>query len=226
MKNILKTYGSETSAEDSRSNPDARSVICGIVVLCLVFLGACSDEGDGKGGTPEIEPAAETCVEGSLDCECGEAGACGSSPEGLPLQCNADGVCELVVCTPGSLYCQCAEGGGCDNGAECRDGLCVMPDSLLLSVNGEDARACDIVLSTSGKSVRKVTYTDGAMGSEFARGGKLSISLIRRADSPFVEAPAVIDLGDSMSPSDIEVESVQCYDSKTAPIAETVVTLQ
>ena len=96
-----------------------------------------------------------------------------------------------------------------------------MPNSLLVSVQSDSARGCDLLLTmVADRSVSKVTFTDGAMGSEFARGQELGVSFIRRTDAPFSEAAAVIELvgGGSASASDISLSTVRCFDGRGVAI--------
>ena len=188
--------------------------------LCLIvgLLVAC-----GESEAPEA-----TCTPETLNCECGPNAACGTTPDGIPMVCADGGVCKTNGCTAGELYCLCGDNSTCATGGECRDGMCLSPTSVTLSVPDGNARACDVLLSVSTRGLERVTFTDSAMGSRYVRGSKVGLAFTRRIDAPFSGVAAVIDLKGKESPaaSDVSVDVVRCYNQLGAEITTADVTLK
>ena len=170
------------------------------------------DEKDVSGGE---EPANE-CPPGTEGCPCDEAGLCGQSPAGNPMECLPGGICAEVPCEPGSLYCSCAS-GGCTDSLVCAGGLCVGENTSALTVEGDGAQACDILLDMGQMRAQKVVFPSGYRGGYFARGPQLGLSFGTKHGQGFVSPPVALEL-DGAKTETPSVKSIECYDAGGATI--------
>lgn len=220
---------------------DPISGLRSLALASFLFVAAC---GSDPNTTTE-------CTAGEKDCECREGNLCDGelvcqndlcvdascTPGATGCACLSDDTCtstsdacENDVCGPrtsceGELGCAC-EDGACDAGLTCSNDLCTASNAVLLTVSGGDARACDVLVQTTGRKVAEVTFPAGVRGKMRTRDLKTAVALIRTSDTALggVVAAITFEGDEPVADSEAGVATTQCYDRAGAPAAGVTVT--
>jgi hypothetical protein len=85
-----------------------------------------------------------------------------------------------------------------------------------LTVGSTAARACDVVLETTGSKTIDVRFAPGVRGQATQRESRLALSFIASADAPLPSPAAVLDRGSFETTT---VVSASCFDARAQSIA-------
>jgi|GEM_PF-3305728 len=152
---------------------------------------------------------AESCTPGTTGCTCAAGDTCTDSSD----ECLSDNTCGPRTSCQGELGCAC-DGGSCDAGLTCSADLCTQSNAVLVSLDGGDARACDLLIETTGRKVSEVSFPAGYRGKMRTRDGKTAISLIRTQDTAVtgVAVAVIFDGDDAVADGEASVVRATCYD--------------
>ncbi len=165
---------------------------------------------------------AEACTPGETGCECATGDTCTSSSD----ECTA-GVCGPRTSCEGELGCAC-DGGSCDTGLTCEADVCTADNVVLISLSGGDARACDLVVETTGRKVADISFPAGYRGKMRTRDLKTAIAVIRTADTAIdgVTAALVFEGDDAVADGEASVTTTSCYGRLGAADSGVTATIQ
>ncbi|MEO1229546.1 MAG: hypothetical protein AAFZ18_11615 [Myxococcota bacterium] len=122
-------------------------------------------------------------------------------------------------CTPGTTT-------GCGDGEVCSStGACVPEDTASgrLVISSSEARACEILLSSTAPIVR-ATYGAGVEGAFRARPPRFAVAVSQAGNSAF--AADAIQLAVEGDPSAVQVMSTTCYGANGVPLAGATASVQ
>ena len=132
---------------------------------------------------------------------------------------------DVAECTPGTVGCAC-DGGGCGDGLTCTNSVCVEVQAGgagEVQIGASNARACDLLFTQRGSSIKSATYGNGAIGVLRRRNPNVAISLTRDGDTSFPSPALTLDLEGAAS--GIELVSAKCFDASGASVDTPAVTL-
>ncbi|MFO0748157.1 MAG: hypothetical protein U1F43_21235 [Myxococcota bacterium] len=152
--------------------------------------------------------------------------------------CGGDGNGTKPTCTAGTEDCACATGNTCGTGLTCEANVCV-PDEVVtpdcgtavncmaVTVPSGDARACDLVVQTTGRKVAEVVYPTGMKGAMRTRDLKTAIAVIKTDDSALtgVVAKVMFEGDAAVAGGEASVAKTTCYDKTGAPLTGITATL-
>lgn len=141
-------------------------------------------------------------------------------------------------CTPGEEDCTCATGNECLDGLVCEANKCVpeqvvTPDCgdakncMAISLTGGDARACDLLVATTGRKVDEVVYPTGFKGAMRTRDLQTAIAVIVDGDVALTGTVAkVMFEGDAaVAAGEASVSKTTCYDKTGAAASGVTATI-
>lgn len=191
--------------------------------------GSCSDSVPCAGELRCLsgECQAPDCPAGNRGCACGPYGSCGTYA-GQVMRCTPDKVCAIAECTakpnrrlPAGASCTSA--ASCEDGLTCRGGRCLLAEASL-SVSGNQARACDIVVEAASSSkIESVTFTQRVRGESLARAPHTALSFFALDKGALTGTAARLEYRAGKSP---ELLQQTCYDSDGNVLAAAQVKLQ
>ena len=181
-------------------------------LAALLLVTACSTDSGDETTTPA------ECKVGTESCPCND-GQCDLAGDGSPMTCK-ESVCQKSGgCTPGELFCSC--GDGCGAGGTCREGLCLPANGLVVTLESQEVRSCDLLLETTDRAIDQVLLAPGTLGVPITEGKRTAISFGRQGDTPFSGAALTLALaGDEAAvAAAVTTRSVKCFDRDGKAVA-------
>jgi len=144
---------------------------------------------------------------------------------------------DTTACTPGEKDCACTSSGTCDDGLVCEANVCVTEvvtptcdtaNCLELTLSGGDARACDVLVTTTGRKVAEVVYPEGSRGAMRTRDLRTAVSVIATSDAALtgVVAKVVFEGDAAVADTEASVARATCYDKTGAAATGVTATLR
>lgn len=195
----------DVDAGDDTADPDATPCVDGTAGCPCLDGDTCSSD--------DLVCTDGTCVEsacnpGDTGCACVGGNACTD-----PADACVDGVCTPREGCDGELGCRCTT-DSCDSGLSCEGGYCRSPQSVLVRIEGDALRACDILLELPARASEAAAFVGGYRGRFRQQGALISLSVIPTADVDLngVIAAVILEGDASASADDVGGISATCYD--------------
>ncbi len=177
-------------------------------LMALAMLTACGEKKNNTQNTPD-------CPAGTFGCECLDGDVCN---DGL--------VCFNAVCTNGD------DGNNANNDPPDAgpDMDTDMPDTgpddnfdgLGLTVTGEDARACEVLITDAAEAIASVGFANNVEGRSQRRGQKLAVAFTAKDDEPLIEGDVSFVLKDGVENLDgVTLSQARCFDRQGAVLQGT-----